>query len=119
MLDLATGPVMRHTPVGDPLPRTRPPQAPHNVQVDDRGREYCVTFIPAHLLKEEDAVTQEFLGRASVGSQPAHVVVTGDGECAPAFPADQQRVLLREPRHARRIALPRNTGTAQAKRSGG
>lgn len=79
VLDVQTGLVIRYIPVGNALPFTAPPQAPHNVQVDDQGRFLYVTMISGNSLKKYDALTGEFLGEAAVGLSPAHVVITADG----------------------------------------
>jgi YVTN family beta-propeller protein len=70
---------MRYVTAGNSLPLNTPPQSPHNVQIDDQGRYYYVTLIRGNKLRKYDAVTNELLGEATVGTSPAHVVLTGDG----------------------------------------
>jgi len=79
VLDIQTGLVMRYIGVGNTLPFNQPPQAPHNVQIDDQGLYYYVTMISANKLKKYNAATNEFLGEVAVGQSPAHVVLTADG----------------------------------------
>jgi len=82
VLDLQTNLIMRYVTVGNPLPFSAPPQAPHNVQIDDQGKYYYVTLISANVLKKFDAVSNVSLGQVNVGTSPAHVVVTADGATA-------------------------------------
>jgi YVTN family beta-propeller protein len=82
VLDLQTGLVIRYVTVGNELPFSTAPQAPHNVQIDDQGRYYYVTMIGANLLKKYDALTNELLAETPVGTSPAHVVITADGSKA-------------------------------------
>jgi YVTN family beta-propeller protein len=82
VLDLETGLIMRYVTAGNPLPFTQPPQAPHNVQIDDQGAYYYVTLITGNKLKKYNAATHELVGEAAVGTFPAHVVVTHDGSKA-------------------------------------
>jgi len=79
VIDPVTGLITRYVSVGNPLPLTSPPQAPHNVQVDALGQYYYVTMITANLLKKYDAVTNQLVGQVGVGTSPAHVVITHDG----------------------------------------
>ena len=89
VLDLQTNAIMRYVTVGNALPFSAPPQAPHNVQIDDQGRYYYVTLIVANKLKKFDALTNTFLGEAAVGTSPAHVVITQDGSKAYVTNFDQ------------------------------
>lgn len=82
VLDIQTGLIMRYVTAGHPLPFSQPPEAPHNVQIDDQGRYYYVTLISANFLRKYDAVTNELVGEAAVGQSPAHVVITADGSKA-------------------------------------
>ncbi len=82
VLDIQTGLLTRYVRAGHPLPLNQPPQAPHNVQIDDQGRYYYVTLIAGNMLKKFDAVTNQLLGEVAVGLSPAHVVVTRDGSKA-------------------------------------
>ena len=89
VLDIQSGLIMRYISVGNPLPFTAPPQAPHNVQIDDQGRYYYVTLISANFLKKYDAATNQLLGQTTVGTFPAHVVITHDGSKAYVTNFDQ------------------------------
>lgn len=80
--DLGTGLITRYTNVGNALPMSGPPQAPHNVQIDDQGEFFYVTLIAAGKLRKYSLGTGQFLGEVSVGVSPAHVVITSDGEKA-------------------------------------
>ncbi len=82
VLDIQTGLVMRYVSVGHPLPFNQPPQAPHNVQIDDQGLYYYVTLVSANKLKKYNAATNELVGEVAVGQNPAHVVLTADGSKA-------------------------------------
>ena len=82
ILDIQSGLIMRYISVGNPLPFTAPPKAPHNVQVDDQGRYFYVTMISTNVLKKYDAATYQFQGEVSVGLSPAQVVLTQDGSKA-------------------------------------
>jgi len=98
VLDLQTNLIMRYVSVGNPLPFTTPPRAPHNVQVDDQGRFYYTTLIAGNTLKKHDAVTHRQLGETQVGTSPAHVVITPDGATAYVTNFDQTvgRVMVLE-----------------------
>jgi len=89
VLDLQTNLIMRYVTVGHPLPLNQPPQSPHNVQIDDQGRYYYVTLIRGNTLKKFDASTNQLLGEVSVGTSPAHVVITQDGSKAYVTNFDQ------------------------------
>lgn len=89
VLDLETNLVIRYVTVGNRLPFSAPPQAPHNVQVDDQGRYYYATLIAGNTLKKFDAATHRLLGQTGVGTSPAHVVVTPDGAKAYVTNFDQ------------------------------
>ncbi|MEK7249699.1 MAG: hypothetical protein AAB209_04670, partial [Bacteroidota bacterium] len=82
VIDRSTNLIMRYVTVGYQLPLNQPPESPHNVQVDDQGRYYYVTLIRSNKLKKYDAVPNQLLGEAVVGSSPAHAVVTADGSKA-------------------------------------
>ncbi|MBI4535073.1 MAG: beta-propeller fold lactonase family protein [Ignavibacteriae bacterium] len=82
IIDVHTGLIMRYVGVGNALPFTQPPQAPHNVQIDDQGKYYYVTMITTGRLKKYDASTNELLGEVSAGVNPAHAVLTADGSKA-------------------------------------
>lgn len=82
ILDIQSGLIMRYISVGNPLPFTAPPKAPHNVQIDDQGKYYYVTLVSANILKKYDAATNQLLGELAVGVSPAHVVLTQDGSRA-------------------------------------
>jgi YVTN family beta-propeller protein len=89
VLDLQTNLIMRYVTAGNSLPFNAPPQAPHNVQIDDQGRYYYVTLISGNLLKKFDAATNQMVGQTGVGTAPAHVVVTPDGATAYVTNFDQ------------------------------
>ncbi len=89
VIDRSTNLIMRYVTVGYQLPLNQPPESPHNVQVDDQGRYYYVTLIRSNKLKKYDAVTNQLLGEAVVGSSPAHAVVTADGSKAYVTNFDQ------------------------------
>lgn len=82
VIDRSTNLIMRYVTAGFNLPLNQPPEAPHNVQIDDQGRYYYVTLIRGNKLKKYDAVTNQLLGEVGVGNSPAHVVVTADGSKA-------------------------------------
>ena len=79
IIDPALGLITRYVSVGNPLPLTSPPQAPHYVQIDDAGQYYYVTLITANLLRKYDASTNQLVGQVHVGTSPAHVVITHNG----------------------------------------
>ena len=79
VIDPNSGLITRYVSVGNPLPLTSPPQAPHFVQIDDRGQFYYVTLITANLLRKYDASTNQLVGQVNAGTSPAHVVITHDG----------------------------------------
>lgn len=89
VIDRATHLITRYVSVGFPLPLTTPPEAPHNVQIDDQGRYYYVTLIGSGKLKKYDAATNQLAGEVAVGSSPAHVVLTLDGAKAYVTNFDQ------------------------------
>ncbi len=89
VMDMTTNLVIRYVTVGNRLPFNTTPESPHNVQVDDQGAFYYVTMIRSNKLKKYDAVTNQFLGEASVGTSPAHVVITPDGSKAYVTNFDQ------------------------------
>lgn len=82
IIDISTGLIMRYVKVGNTLPFNTPPQSPHNVQIDDQGLYYYVTLVRGNKLRKYDAATNELLGEVSVGTSPAHVVITDDGSRA-------------------------------------
>jgi YVTN family beta-propeller protein len=82
VLDRSTNLVIRYVTVGRELPFTLPPDAPHNVQIDDQGAFYYVTLIRGNKLRKYDAATHRLVGEVNVGVSPAHVVVTADGSKA-------------------------------------
>ncbi len=82
VVDRSTNLVMRYSSVGNALPFNAPPEAPHNVQVDDQGQFYYVSLIRGNKLKKYNAATNQFLGEVTVGTSPAHVVITADGSKA-------------------------------------
>lgn len=81
-IDRSTNLVIRYNSVGNALPFNAPPESPHNVLVDDQGQFYYVTLIRANKLKKYEAATNRFLGEVTVGTSPAHVVITADGSKA-------------------------------------
>lgn len=89
VIDLSSNLIMRYVTVGQPLPPTTVLDSPHNVQVDDQGRYYYVTLIRSGKLRKYDAVTNQLVGEASVGTSPAHVVITADGSKAYVTNFDQ------------------------------
>ena len=82
VLDRSTNLIMRYVTVGQPLPVTTVVDAPHNVIIDEQGRYFYVTLLRGNKLKKYDAVTMQLVGEVSVGSSPAHVVVSADGSKA-------------------------------------
>jgi len=82
VLDIETSRIIRYVSVGNALPLASPPQAPHNVQIDDQGRYFYTTMISHGTLKKYDARTYQLLGEVAVGASPAHVVITQDGSKA-------------------------------------
>ncbi len=89
VIDLSTNLIMRYVTVGNALPMNQPPQAPHNVQIDDQGRYYYVTLVVGNKLKKYDAATNQLVGELTVGTSPAHVVITADGSKAYVTNFDQ------------------------------
>lgn len=89
VIDRSTHLITRYVSVGYPQPLTRPPEAPHNVQIDDQGRYYYVTMISGNKLKKYDAATNQLVGEVSAGTSPAHVVLTHDGSKAYVTNFDQ------------------------------
>jgi YVTN family beta-propeller protein len=89
VLDVSTNLIMRYTTVGNSLPFNATPESPHNVQIDDQGRFYYVTLIRSNRLRKFDAVTQQLVGEVTVGTSPAHVVITADGTKAYVTNFDQ------------------------------
>ena len=79
VIDRSTNLVIGYNSVGNTLPFNGPPESPHNVQVDDQGQFYYVTLIRGNKLKKYNAVTNQLLGEVTVGTSPAHVVLTTDG----------------------------------------
>ena len=79
VIDRSTNVVMRYVTVGRPLPFNQPPEAPHNVQIDEQGAYYYVTLIRGNKLRKYDAATNQLVGEVVVGTSPAHVVVSADG----------------------------------------
>jgi len=82
VLDIETSRIIRYVSVGNALPLASPPQAPHNVQIDDQGRYFYTTMISTGMLKKYDVGSYQLVGEVSVGSSPAHVVITQDGSKA-------------------------------------
>jgi YVTN family beta-propeller protein len=82
VIDLSTGLIARYVSAGNPLPITQATLSPHLVQIDDQGKYYYVTLINDTRLRKYDAATHRLLGEAVVGTSPAHVVVTPDGQDA-------------------------------------
>ncbi len=89
VIDRSTNLVIRYNSVGNALPFNLPPESPHNVQVDDLGQYYYVTLIRGNKLKKYDAATNQLLGEVTVGTSPAHVVITADGSKAYVTNFDQ------------------------------
>ncbi len=82
VLDIESSRIIRYVSVGNALPLASPPQAPHNVQIDDQGRYFYTTMISQGTLKKYDADTYQLVGSVAVGASPAHVVITQDGSKA-------------------------------------
>jgi YVTN family beta-propeller protein len=89
VIDRSTNLITRYISVGFPLPLTTPPEAPHNVQIDDQGRYYYVTLIRSAKLKKYNAATNQLLGEVVVGTSTAHVVLSLDGSKAYVTNFDQ------------------------------
>jgi len=79
VLDLDTYHVMHYIPVGI-YPTAD--ESPHYIQISPDGRYFYVTLIAGAAIEKYRTDTYEKVGRVEVGSDPAHIELSGDGRLA-------------------------------------
>ncbi len=82
VVDIESNLVMRMVPVGSQDNRTTPPEAPHNLAIDNRGEYYYVNLITGNEIWKYRVANDAFAGTMSLGSlrSPAQVAIAPNGQ---------------------------------------
>lgn len=80
VVNLDNNRLVRLIDVGGRNNQTQPLDAPHVIIVDNQGMNFYVSLIAEGYMEKYDAHTYQRTGRMFIGSSPAHIVLSNDGQ---------------------------------------